>query len=133
MTRRFTGAGKTFIKQFEVRDATFARCRPAPRRSCPSYPAHEKLRNNGLLSGQSANTALLSNPAKCPFGRPTCDLGARGSPCDKNTNLAGVALDHDVAALANLAGFGGDGVRGTGVRAAEVVVVQLVLGSHGAV
>lgn len=41
-----------------------------------------------------------------------------------------MTLDDNVATLANLAGFGRDRVRGTGVRAGEVVVVQLVLGSH---
>lgn len=47
------------------------------------------------------------------------------------SHLAGVALDDDVATLADLAGFRGDSVRGTGVGAGEVVVVQLVLGGHG--
>lgn len=41
-----------------------------------------------------------------------------------------MSLDDDVTALADLAGFRGDGVGGTGVSAREVVVVQLVLGSH---
>lgn len=45
--------------------------------------------------------------------------------------LAGVALDDDVATLADLPGFGGDGVRRAGIGAGEVVVVQLVLGGHG--
>lgn len=44
--------------------------------------------------------------------------------------LAGVSLDNDVAALADLTGFRGDSVRRTSVRAGEVVVVQLVLRGH---
>lgn len=47
------------------------------------------------------------------------------------TYLARVTLNDDVASLADLAGFRGDGVRGTGVGAGEVIVVQLFLGGHG--
>lgn len=46
------------------------------------------------------------------------------------SHLAGVTLDDDVAALADLTGFRGDGVRSSSIGAGEVVVVQLVLGGH---
>lgn len=80
-----------------------------------------------MLQTFTRNNKHSSNTYRCS----TSELTHPTAPHILLTHLAGVSLDDDVATLADLAGFRGDGVRRTGVGAGEVVVVQLVLGGHG--